>query len=183
MGKDAKAGSSMLRERLEAVAREYYGPLRAFFRKRTQNASEVDDLVQQVFVRLTQHLEKDAVRNPDAYIFKTASNTLRDYRRRERVRGRVIENTLDQVADSDEIESDFSPERVLISKEAMEIVAGTLRRLPLRTRTVFMLRCFEGLKYMEIAQLQNMSARTVERHIAQALEALNHDLEQRHEGS
>jgi RNA polymerase sigma factor (sigma-70 family) len=175
MEKNAKVLPSILRSRLEVVAREYYNPLRAFFRKRTRNAPEVEDLVQQVFVSLSQHLEGGAIKNPDAYIFKTASNALRDYRRREMVRGKVIDRHLGQVSESDETVSDFPPERVLISEEAMEIVADTLGRLPERTSDVFMLRYFEGLKYMEIARLQDMTVRTVENHL------VNEALEQRHE--
>ncbi len=183
MAKDAKARSSILPGRLEAAVREYYNPLRAFFRKRTQNCSEVDDLVQQVFMRLTQHLDKDTVENPDAYIFKTASNTLRDYRRREEVRERVIDHRLGEITERDEVDSDFSPERVLISREAIDIIAATLRRLPDRTRQVYILSTFEGLKYMDIGRLQNLSVRSVKKHMAKALEALNEDMEKRHERS
>ena len=179
MAKYEKAPQSVFRGRLEAAAREYYNPLRAFFRKRTQNASEVDDLVQQVFMRLTLHLEKEAVDNPDAYIFKTAANTLRDYRRREGVRDRVINQHLDQITEFDEIDSDFSPERVVISREAIEIIANALQCLPDRTRHVFMLSTFEGMKYMDIARLQNVSVRTVVKHMARAVDTLNQYMEQR----
>ena len=43
------------RARLENLARRYYGPLVSFFRKRTGNSTEVQDLVQQVFLRLAQY--------------------------------------------------------------------------------------------------------------------------------
>jgi RNA polymerase sigma factor (sigma-70 family) len=132
----------------------------------------VDDLVQQVFMGLTQHLDKGGVENPDAYIFKTASNTLKNYRRREENRGRVINHHLDQITELDEIETDFSPERVLIGEERLNSAFSVLRQLPARTRQVYVLCAFQGLKYMDIARLLNISERSVKRHISKALEAL-----------
>ncbi len=177
MAKNDNAQSSAPRGRLDAVAREYYNPLLAFFRKRTRNSPDVEDLVQQVFCRLSQHLESSTIRNADAYIFRTASNTLRDFRRRELVRGRIIGGSWDQEADTAVTGTDLSPERVLISREAMEVVVATLRKLPDRTRDIFMLRCFEGLKHVEIARLQNISVRAVEKHVAKALGLLGRKLE------
>ena len=74
--------------RLDDLARRYYSPLLSFFRKRTRNAPEVHDLVQQVFLRLAQHGEPSRIENPDGYIFRTAANTLKDHYRHEIVRER-----------------------------------------------------------------------------------------------
>lgn len=163
-----------LRSRLDDVARRYYAPLLSFFRKRTRNPAEVEDLVQQVFLKLAKHSDAGAIQNPDAYIFQTASNTLRDHLRRHLVRG-----SFDGEADTAEAEerSEICPERVLIGREAMALVVKALRELPERTRDVFMLRCFEGLKHTEIAQLMGVSVRAVEKHAARALAHLSRALE------
>ena len=54
-GLGPQAQSHTVRSRLDDLARRYYAPLATFFRKRTHNAAEVQDLVQQVFLRLAQH--------------------------------------------------------------------------------------------------------------------------------
>ncbi|MGH8210158.1 MAG: RNA polymerase sigma factor, partial [Steroidobacteraceae bacterium] len=72
--------------RLNELARRYYIPLLSFFRKRTRDAAEVQDLVQEVFLRLAQCHEIGNVQNPEGYIFQTASNTLKDHYRRSAVR-------------------------------------------------------------------------------------------------
>jgi RNA polymerase sigma-70 factor (ECF subfamily) len=74
-------------------------------------------------------------------------------------------------------DADFSPERVLLGREAIGHLVRTLEALPVRTRDVFMLRCFEGLKHAEIARLQEISVRAVEKHMAKALEQLGRALE------
>jgi RNA polymerase sigma factor (sigma-70 family) len=160
VSEDAKA-------RLDQLARHYYAPLRSFFRKRTRNSSEVHDLVQQVFLRLAKHGTLN-IENADGYIFHTAANTLKDHYRRESVRERFAQDPAHYPRDSE-----FSPERVLEGKEALDGVAAVLRGLAERTRDVFVLRCFEGLKYAEIASLHGISVRAVEKHMAKALARLN----------
>ena len=68
--------SDTARARLDELARRYYVPLASFFRKRTRNAPEVQDLVQQVFLRLAQYRQLGNIHNSDGYIFETAANTL-----------------------------------------------------------------------------------------------------------
>ena len=158
------------RERLDGLARRYYAPLVSFFRKRTRDSAEVHDLVQQVFLRLAQRRDADTIRNDEAYLFQTASNTLKDHHRGAAVRNRFASREIDDV---DGGGSDFSPERVLLGKESVALLAEALSRLPERTRDVLMLRCFEGLKHAEIARLQGISVRAVERHIERALAHLS----------
>lgn len=161
----AGARDAAPRARLDAVARRYRRPLLSFFRKRARDPATVDDLVQQVFLRLAQNPHLAAVRNPDAYIFQTAANTLRDHLRRGLVRQRFAAEAA-HVADRD---TGFSPERVLLGEEALARVVAALRELPEKTRDVFALRCFEGLKLAEIGQLLGISVRMAEKHLARAL--------------
>jgi RNA polymerase sigma-70 factor (ECF subfamily) len=174
--------SNDARARLDGLARRYYGPLASFFRKRTHRSEEVQDLVQQVFLRLAQSPQFDEIRNPEGYIFQTAANALKDQARRRSVQERFAAQ---QFQDGDAQRTDFSPERVLEAREAVTKVADALRQLPERTRDVFVLRCFEGLKFAEIGQLQRISVRAVEKHMAKALahlhRALNQDVREFHD--
>jgi len=170
----AKSAETARQHPLDEVARRYYAPLFSFFRKRLRDTTEAQDLVQQVFLRLSQHPGLAAVDNPDAYIFQTASNALKDLQRRETVRQRydAAEGDPESLA-----RSDLSPERVLQSGQAVESLSAALRRLPERTRDIFILRCYEGLKHAEIAQLQGISVRAVEKHVAKALAHVSKALE------
>jgi RNA polymerase sigma factor (sigma-70 family) len=162
--------TDLVRLTLDTLARRYYAPLASFFRKRTRNAPEVQDLVQQVFLRLAQSRAMGEIHNPDAYIFQTAANTLRDHYRHQAVRDRYLNH---KIATADAADTGFSSERVILGRESLARLADALRQLPERTRDVLMLRCFEGLKNAEIAHLQNISIRCVEKHIAKALASLS----------
>lgn len=167
--KNAPIRTDFVRVTLDGLARRYYAPLASFFRKRTRNATEVQDLVQQVFLRLAQSREMGEMHNPDAYIFQTAANTLRDHYRHLAVRNRYLNETR-AVAD---VDSEASSERIVLGRESLARLADALRLLPERTRDILTLRCFEGLKVSEIARLQNVSVRCVEKNIAKALAALS----------
>jgi RNA polymerase sigma-70 factor (ECF subfamily) len=129
----------------------------------------VEDLVQQVFLRLSQHPQLGAIENPDAYIFQTAANILKDHARRDGVRRRYVVGAAPGVEESVDWHSDLSPERVLQGEQSVAELVAALRALPDRTRDVFMLRCFEGLKHAEIARLLGISVRATEKHFANAL--------------
>jgi RNA polymerase sigma factor (sigma-70 family) len=159
------------RSGLDGLARRYYGPLLSFFRKRAPHADDAQDLVQQVFLRLSKYPRIDSIRNPEGYIFQTASNTLKDHFRDAAVNNRYLNEKKVEIAE--ESGSGFSPERVLLAKESVALIAAALRQLPQRTRDVLILRCFEGLKHAEIARLQGISIRAVEKHIGRALAHLS----------
>jgi RNA polymerase sigma factor (sigma-70 family) len=160
----------VMRSLLDDLARRYYAPLSSYFRKRTRNSAEAQDLVQQVFLRLAQYPELTDLRDRDAYIFQTAANALRDHYRRQAVRARFTDEHSAFLAATD---SDFSPDRVLQGREEIARLVGALRNLSERTRDIIMLRCFEGLKHSEIARLHGISTRAVEKHVAKGLAYLS----------
>ena len=169
----------MSQGKLDEVVRRYYAPLLSFFRRRTRNSPDVQDLVQQVFLRLSQHPHIGAIQNPDAYIFQTAANALKDHARRTNIRQRHLTEALAAGADGPPAaRSALPPERVLQGQESMAQLVAALRELPERTRDIFMLRCFEGLKHAEIAQLHGISVRAAEKHYAKALAHVNQRVEQ-----
>jgi RNA polymerase sigma-70 factor (ECF subfamily) len=128
-----QAQSRTVRARLDDLARRYYAPLASFFRKRTHNAPEVQDLVQQVFLCLAQYRELGDIEKPDGYIFQTAANTLKDHHRHNAVSERFSK---EQLAISGAADSDFSRERVLQGRDTVAQLAHALRQLPERTRDI-----------------------------------------------
>jgi RNA polymerase sigma factor (sigma-70 family) len=165
------------RNRLNEVVRRYYAPLVSFFRRRLRGP-DAEDLAQQVFLRLSEHPHIGAITNPDAYVFQAAANALNDHIRRSGVRRRYVSSST-ALASGEALawRSDISPERVLQGEQAIAQLVAALYELPERTRDIFMLRCFEGLKHGEIARLQGISVRAVEKHFARALAHVSHCLD------
>ncbi|QQP95438.1 RNA polymerase sigma factor [Lysobacter enzymogenes] len=152
------------------VSLRYRLPLRGFFSKRVKDAAEVEDLTQEVFLHLIRRARGGPIEHVEQYVFQVAANTLRDWGRRRRARNQDAHESFD--AEVHDPATDISPERVLLGKEQVELVAAALRGLPERTRDVFVLRVMEKKKYAEIAAMMAISVRSAEKHMAKALAQL-----------
>lgn len=65
---------------------------------------------------------------------------------------------------------------ILVTKELQQAIDDSLEKLTLRTKEIFLLSRYEGLKNREIAEQQNISVKAVEFHINKALKQLKCDL-------
>ena len=147
-------------------------PLLAYFKRRIGDRSEAEDLTQQVFVRLIAHASPEAIDNVDAFIFKVASNLLHDRNRRAMRQARNEEPLLDPHLISEmasQYVEDFSPERVLLGREALKAALDALDELGELTRNIFILSRLEKMKQRDIAVLYGIAPSTVEKHVMRAM--------------
>lgn len=145
-------------------SRQYREPLLRFFRRRLPADVDREDLVQDVFLRISGREDLDRIDRPDAYLFHAAANVLTDWRRRQAARAGGRHDALDLMLP----DKASSPERVLIDRDSLKHVVASLKALPPRTRAIFMLYHFEGLTHGEIARRLGVAVRTVEDHMARA---------------
>lgn len=164
----ASTGLSASSVDLQALANRFQQPLRSFFRKRVYDPQEADDLVQEVFVRLSQQGSKRSIENPEAYIFQMAANLLRDRARRSKSRMTALRELCHR---SENRIEEISPERVLQGRQGLADVHRALAELPERTRVIFVLHRFEELRYSEIASRLGISVSGVEK---QMMDAIRH---------
>jgi RNA polymerase sigma factor (sigma-70 family) len=146
-----------------------YGPgLRRFFRRRVGPA-EAEDMVQDVFLAMSAR-QGDPVDNVEGYLFRIATNLIA--RRQGREAGRpAIEAML-------ESPEDFSPERILMSKQDAARVLAAIRNLPPRTREAFIFHRFEEMTYPEIARRLGVSVSAVKQLVARAIRQVSEDRRQ-----
>ena len=140
--------------------------LRRYFRRRAA-PHEVEDLVQEVFVRLQSRRSDEAVEDMDRYVFVVAANVLMRRYRKERQWTQGVN------AASDEQDEPISPERVLLGRERLNAAMTILQTLPPRTRQIFVLHRFEDMTYPRIASSLGISKSAVEKHMIRALKALH----------
>ncbi|WP_407353903.1 RNA polymerase sigma factor [Luteimonas sp. R10] len=159
----------------ENVSLLYRAPLRGFFAKRVRDPADVEDLTQEVFLRLVRRARGGPIEHVKPYVFQIAANALRDWGRRRQARDTDAHESFDEQIHHPATE--ISPERVLLGEEAVELVAAVLRAMPQRTRDVFVLRVMEKRRYLEIADLLGISVRAAEKHMAKALAKLGRALE------
>ena len=153
----------------------YRRPLVNYFEKRVREAFDVDDLVQEVFIRLTYRSALQPIENLEAYVFQVAHNVVRDRLRRQ-VTHRVAQH--DTLEDAPEPTDEFSPERVLIGRQLLVQAIEALEELPARTRQVFVLSQYEEMSLEDIAVRLGLSISGVRFLLRQAKAHLTRRMEQ-----
>ena len=174
VSKQARRAEDAEAEHIAALCTEFRPVLQRFFSKRVKERHEVDDLVQDVFVRLVRKLNADGSQVAAGYVFQTAQSVLNDWLRKRQVRHSSahdeLETELPDVADS-------TPERVLVGKQSLAKATAAVLELPEVTRTIFLLRRLEGMRYQDIAKRLKMPISTIEKHMARAVAHLDSRLQ------
>ena len=114
------------------------------------------------------------IEHVDRYLFTVAASVLTDQARRRAVRHESVHDSLE---DSHHPAEERTPERVLLDREALDVVVAAISGLPARTRDVFVLHRFEEMTCNRIAAQLGMSISAVEKHIMKALKMLRSRLE------
>jgi RNA polymerase sigma factor (sigma-70 family) len=129
--------------------------------------ADIDDVVQETYLRLCRARARTVVRSTRALLFTTARNVARDLFRRRAVAKTVPETDVDVRAFADE--RPLAPELVSRAQE-LELLEAAIATLPPRCRLVLDLRRREGLSQKEIAARLAISAHTVEAQLRKALQ-------------
>jgi RNA polymerase sigma-70 factor (ECF subfamily) len=150
---------------LVQLNRRFRPALMAFFVRRLRNHADAEDMTQDVFLRLAK-TDAPTMQSPEAYIFQTAANLLRDRGRREKVRADYRARLRGEPeADVDPLD----PLRFATDRESLNQFAVALRELPEKTRAIFVLYRLENVDKRAIAEAYGLALSSVERHLAKAM--------------
>ena len=133
---------------------------------RGRTPDEIDDLMQEAFLRLQLYCRDSTVRNTEAFLVRTALNLSVEERRR---RARAEKMQVCEEADIlSVIDSSPNPDEVYAARQRLLKVEAALQRLTARSREAFLMHRVEGLSYVQIAGQLGISVSMVEKHIARA---------------
>lgn len=152
---------------MKTLSQRLRAPLRRYFMNRQIPPHEVDDLVQEVFLKLSARGGVGHVERIEPYVFATASNLLRDRRRHLTSRAAESHVPYDE-ASHGHTRGTLEPDRILLGTQLVTQLVQALYELPERTRAVFSLYHFEELSHKEIAKRLGIALSTVEKNIARA---------------
>jgi len=150
--------------------RMYKPRVASFFRRMQVDRGRVDDLTQDVFLRVWKNAGRYRPSGKfTSFLFTVAANVWRDDLRRSRIRNRV-----ESTSDYDHIAGRSSqlPDRAGIRSEFRHDLDDALDRMPDAERMVFVLSEIEGLSYREIAIAMRSRIGTVGTRKARAIRKL-----------
>ena len=131
--------------------------------------AQADDLVQDAFIKLWQNCGKVPIEKARSFLYTIINNAFLN----EVAHKKVVLNYAK--SHPDRINSE-SPQYVLEEKEFQIKIQNALANLGEAQRTAFLLNRIEGKKYVEIAELLNISVKAVEKRMSQALASLRKEI-------
>ena len=130
---------------------------------------EVEDVVQETYVRLCQVSAPEKINHPKSYLYKMARNLALDSLKR--ADNRITESWQEENeggGDPVRLERDETFEQAASSEEFGQFCEA-VRQLPIQARRVFVLKKVYGYSQREIASELGLAESTVEKHVALAI--------------
>ncbi len=148
----------------------FFKRLYGFAKSLTKHPEPAEEIVEDVFINLWQKRKKlTDIRNLKVYLFVA-------------VRNRAFNFLQAQSKDMLSLFEDYpvsmnrspmDPEKILLSKELEENMNRAVEQLPPRCKMIFKMVRFEKLKYKEVAEILNISPRTVDSQMTIAVKRLS----------
>lgn len=151
---------------VDLAAQEYREHLQQFLVRRIRRAQDVQDLSQEVYLRLLRVREPGYLREPLAYLYRTAANVVYEFIRSRREHVMFDSETADRAASkTSNARPDEMAEQIGCERDLERVLAS----LPPMLKTILVLQKRDGLSYEEIAQQLDISVHTVEKYLFRAL--------------
>lgn len=128
------------------------------------NEEKARDAVQEAFLKLWENCAKVTPEKAKSYLYTVANNLSLNVIKAEKVRLKYADKSLKNTNET--------PEFVLEEKEFKVKLDNALNDLPENQRTTFLLNRIDKKKYKEIAEMEGVSVKAIEKRMHLALKTL-----------
>ncbi|MDH8043850.1 ferric citrate uptake sigma factor FecI [Klebsiella variicola] len=150
---------------LESLYGAHHGWLKSWLTRRLQSTFDADDIAQDTFLRVMGSETLSTIRDPRSFLCSIAKRVMVDLFRRNALEKAYLEMLA------------LMPEKLVPSPEeresqleTLQLIDAMLDGLSGKTREAFLLSQLEGLTYSDIAQKLGVSASSVKKYVARAVE-------------
>lgn len=147
----------------------FYPSLKQFAYSIVKSKQLAEEVVSDVFIKIWEKRDHlNTISNLKLYLFTSIRNTSLNYIKKQK----GLQNL---AADEYWVELNsiyFDPEQLLVTSEMINKINLAIKNLPSRCRMIFKLVKEEGLKYREVAEILNLSPKTVENQMTLALKKI-----------
>tara|TARA_R110002049_G_scaffold294274_1_gene480827 strand:+ start:9830 stop:10411 length:582 start_codon:yes stop_codon:yes gene_type:complete len=164
-------------EAYEALFRLYYDKLLHISKGYLGTMEEAEEIVQNVFLKVWE--QKDSlgkINNINNYLYTMTKNACLD-----QIKHRKVKNIYSQNYYEENIEAQCrfvkdEAASLLLENELNKRIGSSIELLPEKCKNVFIKSRVEGMSNREIAEILNLSKRTVDNHISNALKHMKFHL-------
>tara|TARA_R110002050_G_scaffold289068_1_gene441479 strand:- start:45926 stop:46507 length:582 start_codon:yes stop_codon:yes gene_type:complete len=164
-------------EAYEALFRLYYDKLLHISKGYLGSMEEAEDIVQNVFLKVWEQKDKlDKINNVNNYLYTMTKNACLDQIKHRKVKNLYSHN---YYQGNMEAQCRFIKDEsasLLLENELNKKIRNSIELLPEKCKNVFIKSRVEGLSNREVAQILNLSKRTVDNHIFNALKHMKFHL-------
>lgn len=140
--------------------------LKSYLRKAFPSVRDVDDVVQESFLRIWKARAEQPIRSAKGLLFEVARRLAIDFTRRQ---SRSPIDALPDLGQLAVIEERPGVAEAVSTREEVALLARAFDALPARCREVMILRQLHGRSQKEIAAQLELSELTVQTHVVQGL--------------
>jgi RNA polymerase sigma factor (sigma-70 family) len=143
--------------------REWRLPLRRYLRRKgLRSSADIDDIAQEVFLRLLRYDRSELVQSPQSYLYKVAVNVSAEWASQS---SRRMPHNSEWLA---ELIDNLCPESEIERQGNEAELHQAIERLPARCREILRMQYDEALTHAVIAQRLSISVRVVRREVERA---------------
>jgi len=148
----------------------FYKPLIQFATSFVRSAEMSEEIVSDVFIRLWEKRKQlEEIQNLKVYLYISTKNNSLKYLLKQQ---KQVAITIDGLAVELQSISD-NPEQLMITAEIMARIQRTIDQLPPRCKIVYKLIREDGLRYKEVAEILDISVKTIDNQLAIALKKIS----------
>ncbi|MEO9892209.1 sigma-70 family RNA polymerase sigma factor [Aurantibacter sp.] len=133
------------------------------------NEEKAHDAVQEAFVKLWENCSKVSPDKAKSFLYTVANNLYLNVIKAEKVRLKYADKSLKSTNET--------PEFIMEENEFKVKLEKALNDLPDIQRTTFLLNRIDGKKYAEIAEMEGVSIKAIEKRIHLALKSLREKID------
>lgn len=144
-------------QRIAEWARNWNAGLTRYLRRRLPGRIDPQDLAQEVYVRLLRVEKLEQIKEPQAYLYRVASNVAAEWRMR------AVHSKPHSDAELDTLMAAATPESLLDDAQFSAQLDSALQKMTPMVRAVIYLKLREDLSHEEIAGHLGITTRMVRR--------------------